>query len=259
MSRSFHVTKRHHLRDFVWTLVRTDFKGRYQGAASGFLWALLKPLAMFIVLYAVFSFLFTDRTYVYNLMLGLTLFNFFGEATRDGMESLHRKGYLLTKAPFPRWIVVLTSMANALLTLFVCMTAILLAISIAWRVPTLATGALFLLYLVLYFLIVVGFSLGTSVLFLKYRDLNQVWDVIMQAGFFFAPIIYKIDILPEKYHFFLYLWPVTPVIQFSRQVLVLGQVPTLRAHLLLFGVTGVMLVTGLVLFRKHAPSAVEKL
>ena len=259
MNSPFYVFRRRHLRDFIWTLVRTDFKGRYHGAASGFVWALLKPLAMFIVLYAVFSFLFVDRTYLYNLMLGLTLFNFFGEATSTGIESLFRKGFLLTKAQFPRWIVVVTSMANALLTLLVCSTAMLIGISVGWRTPTLTTGALFALYMVLYVFMVLGFSLGASVLFLKYRDLNQIWDVILQAGFFFAPIIYKIDILPEKYHFLLYVWPVTPVIQFSRQVLVYGTVPTLKAHLLLVGVTAFMFGGGVLLFRKHAPTAMEKL
>ena len=59
-------------------------------------------------------------------------------------------------------------------------------------------------------------------LFLRYRDLNQVWDVVLQAGFFLAPIIYPLEILPERFHFYLYLWPPTPVIEFSRAVLVRG-------------------------------------
>jgi lipopolysaccharide transport system permease protein len=259
MSSSFHVSQRRHIRDFVWTLVRTDFKARYHGAASGFLWALLKPLTMFFVLYGVFSFLFRDRTYMFNLMIGLTLFNFFSEATFNGMESLYRKGYLLTQALFPRWIVVITSMANALLTLAVCTVAILIAVGIGWRTPSLAGLGLFSLYLLLYLIMVFGFALGASVLLLHYRDLNQVWDVILQGGFFFAPIIYKIDILPERFHFILYVWPVTPVIQFSREVLVNGHIPTLRAHLLLAGLAGFMLLTGALLFRRFAASAMEKL
>ena len=60
-------------------------------------------------------------------------------------------------------------------------------------------------------------------LFLRYRDLNQVWDVVLQAGFFIAPIIYPLDILPERFHFYLYVWPPTPVIEFSRAALVAGR------------------------------------
>ena len=59
-------------------------------------------------------------------------------------------------------------------------------------------------------------------LFLRYRDLNQVWDVVTQAGFFVAPIIYPLGVIPERFHFYLYLWPPTPIIEFSRAVLVDG-------------------------------------
>ena len=76
---------------------------------------------------------------------------------------------------------------------------------------------------------IVGFSLGSSVLFLRYRDLNQVWDVVTQAGFFFAPIIFPLGIIPERFQFYLYLWPPTPIIEFSRSVLVDGRVPTATA------------------------------
>jgi len=72
--------------------------------------------------------------------------------------------------------------------------------------------------------IVIGFSLATSALFLRYRDLNQVWELMLQAGFFVAPVVYPLSILPERVHFYLYCWPPTAVIQFVRSVLVLGVV-----------------------------------
>ena len=91
----------------IWTLIRTDFKARYHGTLSGFVWALLKPTAMFIVLVGVFSFIFrNDPNYKLNLILGLFLWDFFADATKAGMTSLAAKGFLVTKARFPRWIVV---------------------------------------------------------------------------------------------------------------------------------------------------------
>jgi lipopolysaccharide transport system permease protein len=252
-------SSRRQLNDFVWTLVRTDFKARYHGAPSGFIWALLKPLLMFLVLFAVFSFLFRDATYVYNLLIGLLLWDFFAESSRAGLHALLSKGFLLTKARFPRWIPVLTSTANAVITLLVFALAIVVVISIGHRVPGPAALALFVIYLVCYFFICVGFALGASVLFLKYRDLDQVWDVTLQAGFFLTPIFYPLRILPEKYHFYLYLWPATPIVQFSRQVLVDGTLPTLKAHLLLFLMTAGIFLCGLLLFRQLAARAIEQL
>ena len=89
---------------------------------------------------------------------------------------------------------------------------------------------LFLVYCLALVAIAVGFSLASSVLFLRYRDLNQIWDVAIQAGFFLAPVIYPLGIIPERFHIYLYLWPPTPVIEFSRAVLVNGAIPT-RSHM----------------------------
>jgi ABC-type polysaccharide/polyol phosphate export permease len=63
------------------------------------------------------------------------------------------------------------------------------------------------------------------VLFVRYRDLHQVWDVAVQAGLFVAPIIYPLDVLPERYHRLVYLWPPSSVIEFSRSVLIDGVLP----------------------------------
>src|SRR6185503_4238156 len=81
--------------------------------------------------------------------------------------------------------------------------------------------------------IVLGFALTSSVLFLRYRDLNQVWDVVLQARFFIAPIVYPLRLLPERFHFYLYVWPPTPVIEFSRAALVTGVLPSTTGHVYL--------------------------
>jgi len=99
-----------HYGQLLWTLVRTDFKSRYHASASGFLWALLKPLVMFLVLLGVFSFIFaTQPNYRLNLIIGLFLWDFFNVSTRVGLTSLHAKGFLLGKAKLPAWVVVVAS------------------------------------------------------------------------------------------------------------------------------------------------------
>jgi lipopolysaccharide transport system permease protein len=105
--------------------------------------------------------------------------------------------------------------------------------------------------------IAVGISLGSSVLFLRYRDLNQVWDMATQAGFFLAPIVYPIGVIPERFHVLLYLWPPTPVIEFSRAALLDGTIPTPRAHLCLLVMVMGILLLGVVVFRRLATKAPE--
>jgi len=251
---------RRHLAGFAWTLARTDFKTRYHGTLAGFVWALLKPMMMFTVLMSVFSYIFASTpNYRLDLIIGLFLWDFFADGTKTGMVSLHSKGFLLTKAKFPSWLVVLTSASNALMTLAAFFLVIMTYLAIVGRLPGPVAVAMFFLYLLQYFLIVLGISLGTSVLFLRYRDLNQVWDVITQAGFFIAPVIYPVAILPERVHFYLYVWPPTPVIQFSRELLVSGTLPTMKANVYLASVTAIVLLAGALVFRRYAPRAAEYL
>jgi lipopolysaccharide transport system permease protein len=242
----------------LWTLIRTDFKSRYHGSFGGFVWALLKPLAMFLVLVAVFSFVFsTEQQYRFNLVIGIFLFDFFAEGTKTGFISLWSKRFLVTKVKFPIWMLVVASTSNAVITLAIFSIITLTALVVAGRTPEPTHAALFAWYLLHYFVVVIGISLAASVLFVRYRDLNQVWDVVIQAGFFLAPIVYPIGVIPERFHKFLYFWPPTPIIQFSRAVLVDGTVPTFRAHVLLTTFSLLILLTGSAIFNRYAPRAAE--
>ena len=249
-----------YLPGLIWTLVRTDFKTRYHGTFGGYLWALAKPVTMFVVLLGVFSLIFSmDPNYNLNLIIGLFLWDFFAESTRSGLMSLHAKTFLLTKARFPTWIVPLTACANALVTVLLFSAVVCSYVAIFRH----SLGLLHLVavasYILALVLIVTGISLGASVLFLRYRDLNQVWDLMLQVGFFIAPVIYPLNIIPEKFHVYLYLWPPTPVIQFVRLVLVEGQFPTMKAHALLAALSLGIFAMGAWIYRSMGPRAVEAL
>jgi ABC-type polysaccharide/polyol phosphate export permease len=252
--------RRLHFSGLVWTLIRTDFKTRFHGTVGGFAWALLKPLSMFLVLLAVFSYVFAgERQYRLDLIIGLFLYEFFQEATKSGLLSLRAKGYLLTKARFPSWIVVLTSVSNAAITLALFSLVLIVYLAFTGRAPSIAMVGLYAMYLAHFVAIVAGFSLAASVLFMRYRDLNQVWEVVTHAGFFIAPIIYPLAILPERVHLYLYVWPPTPIILFSRSVLVDGAVPSATAHALLTLEAAAILAVGALVFRACSPRVAEYL
>jgi ABC-type polysaccharide/polyol phosphate export permease len=240
-----------HGASLAWTLVRTDFKTRYHGSFGGFLWALLKPLSMFVVLLSVFSYVFAgEPQYRLDLIIGLFLYEFFQDATKTGLLSLRAKSYLLSKARFPSWILVLASASNAVITLLVFSAVLVVFLAASGRAPSPAAVGLYALYLVHFFAIVAGFSLAASVLFMRYRDLHQVWEVVSHAGFFVAPIIYPIGIL-------LYLWPPTPVILFSRSVLVDGLAASPLAHALLTLEAAAIFGVGALIYRANAARVAE--
>jgi lipopolysaccharide transport system permease protein len=244
----------------IWTLVRTDFKVRYHRTWLGFVWALLKPVSLLLVLLAIFSSVFQrEPDFKLNLILGLFLWDFFAESTKVGVISLHQKGYLLTKTRVPRWIVVVTSISNPLITLLVYSSAMFVVLVLAGRAPGPLQILLYAGYLLHLCAIVIGISLASSVLFLRWRDVNQIWEVATSAGFFLTPIVFPISVLPERYHFWLYLWPPTPVIMFARAALIEGAPPTLKAHLLLALMAGGILAGGIALYRRHSPKIAERL
>lgn len=248
-----------HWPSLVWTLVRTDFKNRYNRTLGGFFWALAKPTAMFVVLWTIFSFVFASQpSYKLDLIVGLFLYEFFAEATRSGLISLHLKGFLFAKARLPAWIVVVTSSANALLTLAVFSLAMIVFIGASvGRWPDPAIAACYGLYMVLFVAVAIGISIATSVLFLRYRDLNQVWDVVLQAGFFVAPVVYPLGILPESAHPLLFLWPPTAFIELSRDLLVDGGLPTAKALGILVACSLGIFAVGAAIYRQLAPRAAE--
>src|SRR5665648_313668 len=104
-------------------LVITDFKLRYQGSALGYIWALLRPLFLFIVLFIVFDkFLRLGSTiphYPVYLLLGIVLWSYFTEVTNLGMSSIVSKGDLLRKINFPKYVIVLAGSFSAFINLMI--------------------------------------------------------------------------------------------------------------------------------------------
>lgn len=249
-----------YLPGLIWTLIRTDFKTRYHGTFGSYLWALVKPCSIFIVLYMVFSVIFAmDPHYSMNLIIGLFLWDFFSDSTRTGFIALQTKAFLLTKTKFPSWVVILTSLSNALITVIIFCVAVCSYLYLFKRPLSILEISCFAFYIFLLLLIIIGISLAGSVLFLRYRDINQIWDLLMQVGFFFTPIIYPLDIVPHKFHFIMHAWLPTAIIQFSRSVLVKGEIPTITAHFLLVGSAAVVLLAGIFLYRTLAPRSLERL
>jgi lipopolysaccharide transport system permease protein len=128
---------------------------------------------------------------------------------------------------------------------------------ITGRGPSVAALGAFAFYIVCLTTITIGLSLGTSVLFLRFRDLNQIWDMTTQAGFFLAPIVYPLGVIPERYHLYLYLWPPTPAIEFSRLAMVEGVLPGPMAHACLGLMAAGILGVGAMLFGRYGPRAAE--
>ena len=182
-------------------MIKTDFKLRYQGSLIGHLWSILKPFMLFTIMYLVFvRFLkFDDGTphYAVGLLLGMVTWSFFTEATNMGMLSIVSRGDLLRKLNFSKSIIVFSAIAGAAINyainiLVVFVFALINGVSIN-------AGRLIIIPLfVELILMATGVSLALSTLFVKYRDIGPIWEVVLQAGMYATPIIYSLTFILQR-------------------------------------------------------------
>lgn len=248
--------------ELLFELAKTDFKIRYMGSILGYLWSLLKPILLFFVLYTVFSiFMKWDvPNFQLHLLLGIIIWNFFAEGTIFGLNSLTSKASIIKKIYFPRELAVISSILSAFLTLIINL-CIFIFVSLAIGI-NLNINILFLpMYLALLLMLVVGFSFILSILHSKFRDTSQIWEVFLQAGFFLTPIIYPITFIPEKYKIFLFLNPMTQIIEGLKFIMLSYKegAPSLNWNLYLISITIAIFLFGIMIFKKYSHKIAEEI
>lgn len=249
-------------------LVVTDFKLRYQGSVLGYLWTLLKPLFLFIILYTVFvNFLKVGSDIPYfplYLLLGIIMYNFFSEMTALSLNSIVSRGDLISKIRIPRWIIVVSASFTALINLGINLLVVTVFMFIN-NVDLLQTSLLFPIVLLQLYIFSLGISLILATAYVKYRDIGHIWDVALQGLFYLTPILYPISIITNiTYQKILLLNPLAQIVQDARYVLITHETQTVGS---VFGNSFARLITivmcllalyiGLIYFRKEAKNFAE--
>jgi ABC-2 type transport system permease protein len=175
------------------TLARAEFKLRYFGSVLGYFWSLMRPLLFFGVLY----FFFTQVVrigkgiphYGVYLLTGVVLWNYFAEATGNCVNCLVAREALLRKVRFPRLVVPLSVSLTA--TFNLCMNFIAVFVFAVANGVTPTVRWLEMLPIVLGFIILAtGIGMLLSALYVQFRDVQPIWDVVLQAWFYCSPIMY---------------------------------------------------------------------
>ena len=256
-------------------LVKTNFKLRYQGSYLGVLWSVLQPLMLFAVMYVVFVKLlkFTDGTPTFpiSLLCGTCLWQFFTESTSMGMRSIVDRGDLLRKIHFPNYIIVAATTMGSMISLAINLGVVILFGFFAhahytWRVITVIPSILQL------YAISLGVALLLGSLYVYFRDIGHIWDVILQALFYATPIIYPLSMVQKNPEFswaadFMMLMPTTQTIMDIRHNLLSPEyVPTIWTVvdnkilcLIPYVLSVLVLWLGVHVFRKYSAKFAEVL
>jgi len=262
------VTKEN--RALLSELVRTDFKLRYQGSILGYAWSLLRPLLLFLILYVVFvKFLKIGSGvphYPVYLLLGVVMWNFFLEMTMQSLGSIVGRGDLIRKIRIPRWMIVFSSSISALINFFLNFLVIIVFMFIN-HVDLLRTTLLLPLIFAEVYLFALGLSLFLSAAFVKFRDVNYIWEVVLQAGFYLTPILYPLSRITNlTLQKILLLNPMAQAIQDARYSAITHETTTIYRvfqggwyELIPFIVVALVLVSGLAYFRKESKYFAENI
>jgi ABC-2 type transport system permease protein len=211
-------------------LVKTDFKLRYQGSVLGYTWSLLRPLFLFIILYIVFGVLLKAKGgiphYPVYLLLGIVLWNYFAEVTIGSVNAIVGKGDLLRKINFPKYVIILAGSFSAFINLLINFAVIGVFMVLTKVHPT--WDALIIIPLIAeLFIFSLALAFFLSALYVRYRDVSYIWEVVMQGAFYATPILYPLSLIPLVASKILLLNPMAQIIQDSRYVLVTDQTQTI--------------------------------
>jgi ABC-2 type transport system permease protein len=197
-------------------LVRTDFKVRYQGSALGYLWSLLRPLFMFMILYFIFVYFLKIGKGIPHwpvaLLLGIVMWNFFTEVTNGGLKAIVGKGGVIRKINFPKYIIILATTISALINLLInlLVVAVFMAVNdapLSWHL------LLVPVFIGEVFVFAMGCAFILSTIYVKYRDINFVWDIIIQGAFYASAVLYPMTKVASESHLAATILSVNPVSQ----------------------------------------------
>jgi ABC-2 type transport system permease protein len=242
-----------------------EFKIKYVDSALGYVWSLAKPLTYFAVLWVVFGRFFDTgiSNFPLYLLIGIVLFTFFTDAVGMMLPSIVTRGAILRRMAFPPLVIPISASLTASMTFCVNLVAVTVFIA-ASRVQPSADWLLVVPLLLELYLFIVGVGLIIATLFVRFRDMGPLWELVAQLLLFASPIMYPITILPEWAQKIALANPFVQVLQDIRLV-VLGKSSDIEsllvnAHprILPISIAVATLLVGLWLYRRDSPRFAER-
>jgi ABC-2 type transport system permease protein len=253
----------------TWTLAVTDFKLTFFGSWLGYLWQLMRPLMLFTVLYFVFTEFVRigegANHFAVVLLLGIVLFTFFADATGAAISSMVDRENLVRKIHFPRMVIPLAVVLTGFMNLVINLVAVAI-FAMAQGVEPRWSWLQFPLLLLALGIWCVGLAMLLSAVYVRARDIQPIWQVLTQAMFYAAPVIYPIEAIPKpQWGELVMLNPMSVFLEQARHAVIDPTAPSAAAAA---GPTGLLVpiaiivlttVVGFWLFNREAPRIAEQI
>jgi len=232
-------------------LAIVDFRKKYHDSVLGYAWSMLNPLLRFAIYQFVFTYLFVHKVHKYTLYIltGVFFYNFFQDATASAMSAVRIKSRLTKKIYFPRYFIVVASNLTAVFS-FIINTFLLFAIvaifdHVSWL------QVLTIIPFVLLMLLASGVSFIIATLFIHFKDISQIWTIILTLGFWLTPIMYDPYKVGEPLSSVALYNPVGRILVILRAYLVYDNTPTFIFMAITTILCVLIFLFGLWVFRKY--------
>lgn len=248
-------------REMIFSLVRRDLKGRYKGSALGFFWTFLNPLLQLAVYTFVFSVIMksTVEAYYLHLFVALVPWLFFSTSVSEGCSCIRSQQDMVKKIYFPREVLPIAYVTSQFINMLLSFVVVLVVVVISGR----GLNVIALLYLpviaAVEYLLCLGSALLVSAITVYIRDMEYLLKIVTMALQFLTPVMYSIDIVPQRFIAIYVLNPMTPIIIAYRDILYYKEIPRLTTllHAFLMGLG--LLVIGFLVFGKLKRRFAEEL
>lgn len=234
-------------------LVNKNFSAKYKDSSLGILWSFIRPLLIMVLLTIIFSTLFSRNieNFPVYFLSGKCIYDFFNAATNLSMSSLKSNKSILETTAAPKHIFVLASIISEFIN-FIITLIILIGVMIVTRAPFYFETMFFsILPVMSLVLMIIGFGLILSVLCMYYTDIQHLWGVFSLMLMYASAIFYPMEIIPEPFRQYLVLNPMYWVIDQFRCFFIWGMFPDLLNLVNLLLISGIILVFGIIIFKKY--------
>lgn len=224
-------------------MAHCEWRVREQSSLFGFLWTLLQPLLLFLVLLLVFTRWLGPRSpdFPAQLLIGVVHYGFFSTATLYACTALRRRRGIVLNFPIPRELIALSSVSSVAVS-FLLELALLAPILVALgHSPTWSWAAVPFIA-ALFIVGVTGLCLALAAIGARFPDFERVWAIAVQAGFFLTPVFYRMSDVSDSQRHIISLNPMAQLIETARVALLYGRLPD--AHGAALGALGAAALAG---------------
>lgn len=253
-------------RGFITGSVKREFQLKYRNSILGAAWTVIQPLSMIIVYTVIFSQIMRaklpgiESVFGYSIYLcaGIITWGLFAEIVNRSQNVFIENANLLKKLNFPRLCLPVTLVMSAIVNFLIVFTLFIIFLIVTNTFPGFAL--LFMLpVLIIQIAFATGLGIVIGVLNVFFRDVGQLFSVVLQFWFWLTPIIYPIDILPASIQYYMQFNPMYPIMTAYQQIVVYGAMPNWYSLIPILILAMLLSFWGMRLFRKHGGDMVDEL